>query len=91
MNIVSVAADEEDEMYIAPWDAPLNGNEFKNDLVIARHKRHFILVPKDLIQYIGVSPKQLVGVSCGLIPFLEHDDANRALMGEYATSSCSIN
>jgi DNA-directed RNA polymerase subunit beta len=80
-EIVSVAADEEDEMYIAPWDAPIIDDQFKNDFVIARYKRQFILVSKNMIQYIGVSPKQLVGVSCGLIPFLEHDDANRALMG----------
>ncbi len=80
-EIVSIAADEEDDMYIAPWDAPMIGDKFKNDLVIARYKRQFILVSKNKIQYIGVSPKQLVGVSCGLIPFLEHDDANRALMG----------
>ncbi|MDC0036878.1 DNA-directed RNA polymerase subunit beta [bacterium] len=80
-EVVSIAADEEDKMYIAPWDAPLVGDTFKNDLVIARHNRQFFLVPKEKIQYIGVSPKQLVGVSCGLIPFLEHNDANRALMG----------
>tara|TARA_Y100001970_G_scaffold290551_1_gene424659 strand:- start:7264 stop:10467 length:3204 start_codon:yes stop_codon:yes gene_type:complete len=80
-EVVSISADEEDKSYIAPWDAMLKGETFKNDLVIARHNRQFILVPKKQIEYIGVSPKQLVGVSCGLIPFLEHDDANRALMG----------
>ena len=77
-----ITADIEDKFFIAPWDALLNTDgTFQNDLVIARHNRQFNLVPKNKIEYIGVSPKQLVGVSCGLIPFLEHDDANRALMG----------
>ena len=80
-DLVYISADEEDEHYIAPWDAPLNEGKFQNKLVIARYKRQFILVPREKIEFIGVSPKQLVGVSCGLIPFLEHDDANRALMG----------
>ena len=76
-----ITADVEDRYYIAPWDAVIEKSTFKNKLVIARHNRQFNLVSRDKIQYIGVSPKQLVGVSCGLIPFLEHDDANRALMG----------
>ena len=76
-----VTADIEDKFYIAPWDAPVEDNKFKNKLVISRHNRQFNLVSSDKIEYVGVSPKQLVGVSCGLIPFLEHDDANRALMG----------
>lgn len=76
-----ITADVEDRYYIAPWDAVIVNSTFKNKLVIARHNRQFNLVSRDKIQYIGVSPKQLVGVSCGLIPFLEHDDANRALMG----------
>jgi DNA-directed RNA polymerase subunit beta len=80
-DIEYVTADIEDKFYIAAWDAPIENNAFKNDLVVARYNREFDLVAKDKIQYIGVSPKQLVGVSCGLIPFLEHDDANRALMG----------
>ena len=45
-EIVSVSADEEDNSYIASWDAPLKNDKFKNKLVIARHKRQFILVPK---------------------------------------------
>jgi DNA-directed RNA polymerase subunit beta len=80
-EIVYISADEEDDLYIAPWDSPQDKNKFSKELVIARHKRQFILVSRDKIQFIGVSPKQLVGISCGLIPFLEHNDANRALMG----------
>jgi len=80
-EIEYITADIEDKFYIAPWDALIENNKFKNKLVIGRHNRQFNLVPQEKIQFIGVSPKQLVGVSCGLIPFLEHDDANRALMG----------
>ena len=80
-NIVSFTADVEEKYYIAAWDAPTENNKFKNKFVVARYNRQFMLVPAEKIQYIGVSAKQLIGVSCGLIPFLEHDDANRALMG----------
>ncbi|MEK9658150.1 MAG: DNA-directed RNA polymerase subunit beta [bacterium] len=80
-EVVSFTADIEEKYYIAAWDAPIKNDEFINEFVIARYNRQFMLVPAEKIQYIGVSSKQLVGVSCGLIPFLEHDDANRALMG----------
>ena len=53
----------------------------QGDTIIARYRADFELVPIDKIQYIDVAPSQMVGVSAGLIPFLEHDDANRALMG----------
>src|SRR4029434_2547640 len=46
-----------------------------------RYQTDFVTTPVDQIQYMDISPKQMVGVSAGLIPFLEHDDANRALMG----------
>lgn len=80
-EIIYLTADVEDKYYISPWDARVENGKFKNKLVIARHNRQFNLVEREKVQLIGVSPKQLVGVSCGLIPFLEHDDANRALMG----------
>ena len=51
------------------------------DTIIARYRGDFQMVPVDQVQYIDVAPGQMVGVSAGLIPFLEHDDANRALMG----------
>ena len=53
----------------------------RDERVIARFGGDFESVPSDQVQYIDISPKQMVGVSAGLIPFLEHDDANRALMG----------
>lgn len=75
------AADVEDKYYIAPWDTPTKDDKIVGDNVIARINREFTIVKAKDVQYIGVSPRQLLGVSCGLIPFLEHDDANRALMG----------
>ncbi len=75
-------ADVEDKFHIAPWDTPAAADgKLAGATVVARHSRELKIVAAEDIQYIGVSPKQLVGVSCGLIPFLEHDDANRALMG----------
>ena len=58
-----VSADEEDKFYIASWDAPLKGDTFKNELVIAKYNRQFTLVARNKIQYMGVSPKQIVGIS----------------------------
>jgi len=76
-----ITADVEDKYYIAPWDSPSKGKKLTGSFIIARHNREFGLVKAEDIHFIGVSPRQIVGVSCGLIPFLEHDDANRALMG----------
>src|SRR4029079_13995999 len=56
-------------------------NKLKGDNIIARYHSDFEMVPIEKVQYIDVAPSQMVGVSAGLIPFLEHDDANRALMG----------
>ncbi len=73
---------EEEKHNIAQANAPLDGRgRFVNDLVSAREKGNFKFIPREQIQYIDVSPKQLVSLSAALIPFLEHDDANRALMG----------
>ena len=80
-EIVYFAADVEDKFHIAPWDSPTQNGKFIGKFVIARHRREFILVSSDRIDFIGVAPGQLIGISCGLIPFLEHNDANRALMG----------
>ena len=60
---------------------PTDGQKIIEDRVIARVGGDFASVPSEAVQYIDISPKQMVGVSAGLIPFLEHDDANRALMG----------
>jgi DNA-directed RNA polymerase subunit beta len=74
-------ADEEAQAHLAPADAPADGQKITQDRVIARFGGDFGYVGSDQVQYIDISPKQMVGVSAGLIPFLEHDDANRALMG----------
>ncbi len=74
-------ADQEHEAYLAPADAKIENGRLVGDTITARYHGDFAIVPVDKIQYIDVAPSQLVGVSAGLIPFLEHDDANRALMG----------
>ena len=66
---------------LAPADAPIEDGKLEGDTIIARHHGDFMMVPVDQVQYMDVAPNQMVGVSAGLIPFLEHDDANRALMG----------
>ena len=73
---------EEEKHNIAQANAPVDENGyFQKDMISARQLGDFKLLPKDQIDYIDVSPKQLVSLSTSLIPFLEHDDANRALMG----------
>lgn len=73
---------EEEKAIIAQANARLDSkNRFMNERVNARSSGEFIMTQRDNIQYIDVSPKQLVSVAASLIPFLEHDDANRALMG----------
>jgi DNA-directed RNA polymerase subunit beta len=74
-------ADQEHEAVLAPADAPIRDGKLVGDTIIARHRGDFHLVPVDRVQYMDVAASQMVGVSAGLIPFLEHDDANRALMG----------
>jgi DNA-directed RNA polymerase subunit beta len=80
-NIEWLRADEEAQAHLAPADAPSDGQKVTHDRVIARFGGDFGYINSDQVQYIDISPKQMVGVSAGLIPFLEHDDANRALMG----------
>jgi DNA-directed RNA polymerase subunit beta len=74
-------ADEESKVHIAPADTPTDGKEFTEKRVTARLAGEFVQVGIEKVDYMDVSPMQMVGVSAGLIPFLEHDDANRALMG----------
>jgi len=74
-------ADEENELVITPADTHVDHDKVVSERVNARTGGEFMHVPSEKVQYIDVSPKQMVGVSAGLIPFLEHDDANRALMG----------
>jgi DNA-directed RNA polymerase subunit beta len=81
-SVEYLSADEEEKYVIAQANAPLDekGN-FVRDTVLVRYRGDFLEVPKDRVDYMDVSPKQLVSVAASLIPFLEHDDANRALMG----------
>jgi DNA-directed RNA polymerase subunit beta len=74
-------ADEESNAYLAPADTPVEGGKLHEDRVLARYRGDFVHVDKALVQFMDVGANQIVGVSAGLIPFLEHDDANRALMG----------
>jgi DNA-directed RNA polymerase subunit beta len=77
-----LSANEEEEVRIAQANAPLDekGN-FRNEFVLCREKGDFPLLRPDDIDYMDVAPDQMVSVAAALIPFLEHDDANRALMG----------
>ncbi len=74
-------ADQEHEAVLAPADAPMENGSLVGERLIARHRGDVLMVPIDRVQYIDIAACQMVGVSAGLIPFLEHDDANRALMG----------
>ena len=77
-----LTADQEEKYIIAQANAPLDEqNRFVRDTVLVRFRGDFLEVPKERVDFMDVSPKQLVSVAAGLIPFLEHDDANRALMG----------
>jgi len=79
-----LAADEEGRYTIAQANEPLDeNNRFVRKQVTGRagSKRDFVLIPPDRVNYMDISPKQIVSVATSLIPFLENDDANRALMG----------
>ncbi|MFB3786945.1 MAG: DNA-directed RNA polymerase subunit beta [bacterium] len=77
-----LTADDEDECIIAQANAPLdNKGRFVRDQVLSRFRENYPRVSPEQVHFMDVSPKQLVSISAALIPFLEHDDANRALMG----------
>ncbi len=81
-DIVWLSANEEQEASIAQANAPLQPDgSFENRYVLCRRRGDFPLLPPSEIDYIDVAPDQLVSVAAAMIPFLEHDDANRALMG----------
>ena len=81
-EVVYLSADKEDEYIIAQANAQLDQNsQFADEKVEARYADRYVLVAPDEIQFMDVSPKQIVSVATSLIPFLEHNDANRALMG----------
>ncbi|HVF25136.1 MAG TPA: DNA-directed RNA polymerase subunit beta [Anaerolineales bacterium] len=77
-----LSADAEDKYVIAQANAPLtDAKEFVRERVSCRYHSGFIFSTPDAVDYMDVAPHQVVGISAALIPFLEHDDANRALMG----------
>ncbi|MEK7765926.1 MAG: DNA-directed RNA polymerase subunit beta, partial [bacterium] len=81
-QIEYLTADKEDEYVIAQANSPIDKHgKFASELVAARRRGDFPLVFPDDVDYIDISPMQVVSVSTAMIPFLEHDDANRALMG----------
>ena len=81
-NLTYLSAEEEDTAKIAQSNVPLNDkNEFSEDKVPSRETGDFPILDKADVEFMDVAPNQIVGLSASLIPFLEHDDANRALMG----------
>ncbi|MCS7072440.1 MAG: DNA-directed RNA polymerase subunit beta, partial [Anaerolinea sp.] len=81
-EVIYLSADREDNFVIAQANARLNERrEFIDSRISARHDQKFLTAPPQKLDYIDVAPRQIVGISAALIPFLEHDDANRALMG----------
>lgn len=81
-QIEYLSATEEDLYYIADASAKLDqNNSFVHDMLYCRYKGDFTMIQSDQVNYIDVAPKQVISVAASLIPFLENDDANRALMG----------
>ena len=81
-DIEYLTGDRDENFYIAQANAPVDSKgKFLGETVSSRYRGEFVEIEPEKIQYMDVSPKQLVSVAAGLIPFLEHDDANRALMG----------
>ena len=81
-EVVYMTADEEETLIIAQANEPLDQNDwFINERVTARRNEETTKVRRDKVDYMDVSPKQVVSIATAMIPFLENDDANRALMG----------
>jgi len=79
---VYLTADQEDDFQLAPGDIPITEEQcIGSDVVPVRYRQEFITTKKDQVDYLAVSPIQVISIATSLIPFLEHDDANRALMG----------
>ena len=81
-EIVYMTADEEDQFVIAQANEPVDAEgHFINDRITVRRRDEIIEIDRDKVDYVDVSPRQLISIATGMIPFLENDDANRALMG----------
>ena len=81
-EVVYMTADEDEEFRCAPADVQLNPDgTFKDEYVPVRYRSEFTMDQSSKVDFVGVSPIQIISVATSLIPFIEHDDANRALMG----------
>ena len=81
-EVVYMTADQEDEFYVAQANTPLDSEgHFVNSRVVGRHRDEFVDMDASKFDYMDVSPRMVVSVATAMIPFLENDDANRALMG----------
>ena len=81
-EVVYLSADEEENYRVAPSDVKLNKDRtFKEPYVAVRYRSEFTMGDSRKVDFVGVSPIQIISVATSLIPFIEHDDANRALMG----------
>ncbi|HEY9750646.1 MAG TPA: DNA-directed RNA polymerase subunit beta [Allocoleopsis sp.] len=79
---IYMTADEEDDLRVAPGDIPMDeAGYIQGATVPVRYRQDFTTTTPDQVDYVAVSPVQIISVAASLIPFLEHDDANRALMG----------
>jgi DNA-directed RNA polymerase subunit beta len=82
-DVSFLSADDEERAVIAQYNAPIDmkSSEFEKDIVKVRKKGDFLMVAPEDVQYIDIASNQILSASASLIPFVEHDDANRALMG----------
>ena len=81
-DVVYLTADEEDDMRVAPGDVATDDEGYiLGETIAIRYRQEFSTCNPDEVDYVAISPVQIVSVATSLIPFLEHDDANRALMG----------
>ena len=81
-DVVYMTADEDENLRCAPADIELNEDKsIKNKMVPARYRSEFIMVEASKVDYVAVCPIQIISIATSVIPFIEHDDANRALMG----------
>ena len=81
-EVVYMTADEDENLHCAPADVELNeDNTIKDEFVPVRYHSEFTMCERSKVDYVGVCPIQIISVATSVIPFIEHDDANRALMG----------
>ncbi|GIW64239.1 MAG: hypothetical protein KatS3mg092_0172 [Patescibacteria group bacterium] len=82
-EIVYLQADDEENYYITSNDINIENNQIKDNIVVCRYKGEIIEIEAEKVNFIDLSPRQVVGASASLIPFLQNNDASRALMGSH--------